>query len=103
MVIFQPKVDSQLSHVWGPSSSLNWNKKSKKVEICVLCCWDMLGKGIHKAVEESEQCRNLLYSINHFHRDHNAPCLPPKIWNKYCLRFLLGRLQYQGEIRNNGY
>ena len=63
----------------------------------------MLGKGIHKAVEESEQCRNLLYSINHFHRDHNAPCLPPKIWNKYCLRFLLGRLQYEGEIRNNGY
>ena len=38
----------------------------------------MLGKGIHKAVEESEQCRNLLYSINHFHRDHNAPYFPPK-------------------------
>ena len=52
----------------------------------------MLGKGIHKEVEESEQCRNLLYFINHFHRDDNAPCLTPEIWNKYCVRFILGRL-----------
>ena len=38
----------------------------------------MLGKGIHKGEEESEQCRNLLYSKDHFHQDHNAPCLPSK-------------------------
>ena len=34
---------------------------------------------------------------------HNTPCFPPKIFHKHCLRFLLGRLQYPGEIGNNGY
>ena len=39
---------------------------------------------------------------------HNVPCLPPpppqkkKLLNN-CLRFLLGRLYYAGEIGNNGY
>ena len=31
------------------------------------------------------------FSIRHFHIDHNAPCLPPKILHNLCLRFLLGR------------
>ena len=26
--------------------------------------------------------------IHHFHRDHNAPYLPPKILYNHCLRFL---------------
>ena len=32
-------------------------------------------------------------SIHHFHIDHNAPCLPPKLLHNYCLRFLFGRLR----------
>ena len=33
------------------------------------------------------------WAIHHFHIDHNAPCLTPKI---------LGRLLYPGEIGNTG-
>ena len=28
--------------------------------------------------------------IHHFHIDHNAPCLPPKILHIHCFQFLLG-------------
>ena len=33
-----------------------------------------------------------IYSFfsRHFHKDHNAPCLPPKILHNLCLPFLLG-------------
>ena len=51
-------------------------------------------------------CRILIYrswAIHYFHIDHNAPCLPPNILHNHCLRFLLGRLKYPGEIENNGY
>ena len=41
------------------------------------------------------------YKIHHFHIDHNAPCLHPKIWHKH--RLLLGRLYHPGEIENNCY
>ena len=34
--------------------------------------------------------------------DHDAPCLPRKTLHSHCLRFLLERLQYPGEIGNNG-
>ena len=43
------------------------------------------------------------WAIHYFHIDHNAPCLPTKILHNHCLRFLLGRLKYSGEIENNGY
>ena len=39
----------------------------------------------------------------HLHRDYNAPYLPLKSLHNHCLRFLLGRLQCPGEIRNSGY
>ena len=40
-------------------------------------------------------CNNFLWTfsypkIGHFHRDHNAPCSPPKILHNHCLRFLVG-------------
>ena len=55
----------------------------------------------------------------HFLIDHKAPCLPPPQENKgcitivfgfswdilhnHCIRSLLGRMYYTGEIGNNGY
>ena len=45
----------------------------------------------------------VVYSLLQF--SHNAPCLPPpplhqKKLHKYCLKFLLGQLQYPGEMKN---
>ena len=42
-------------------------------------------------------------SIRHLHTSHNTPCLPPKVWHKYCLQFPLGPLKYPGGIKNQGY
>ena len=52
-----------------------------------------------------------LASIHYFHIDHNALCLPPPQKKKTqppffcnrCIRSLLGRLWYPGEIGNNSY
>ena len=27
------------------------------------------------------------FNIHHFHIDHNAPCLPPKVWKSIVLDF----------------
>ena len=35
----------------------------------------------------------LLIKIDHFHRDHNAPCLSPKLLHNHCFQFLL-RIDY---------
>ena len=44
------------------------------------------------------------WPIHHFHIDHNAPCLTPKILHNHCFGFLLGRLLYNpGENGSNGY
>ena len=42
-------------------------------------------------------------SIYHFHIDHNALCLPPKILHKHCFQFLLGITVVPREIEDNGY
>ena len=42
-------------------------------------------------------------SIHHFHTDHNAPCLPPKILHNHCCQFLLGITVVPREIEDNGY
>ena len=41
--------------------------------------------------------------IRYLHVYHNAPYLPPKILQKHCFQFLLGRLLYPGEMKNKGY
>ena len=41
--------------------------------------------------------------IHHFHIDHNAPCLPPKILHNNCFQSLLGITVVPGEIQDNGY
>ena len=43
------------------------------------------------------------WPIRHYHISHNAPYLRPKILRKHCFQFLLGRLQYPGEMKNKGY
>ena len=47
--------------------------------------------------------RSSVWNIHNFHINQNAPYLPPKILHNHRLRFLLGGLQYPGEIGNNGY
>ena len=42
-------------------------------------------------------------SIYHFHIDHNALCLPPKILHNHCCQFLLGITVVPREIEDNGY
>ena len=42
-------------------------------------------------------------SIYHFHIDHNAHCLPPKILHNHCFQFLLGITVVPREIEDNGY
>ena len=42
-------------------------------------------------------------SIHHFHTDHNAPCLPPKILHNHCFQFLLGITVVPREIEKNDY
>ena len=42
-------------------------------------------------------------NIPHLHKSHDAPYLPPKILQKHCFQFLLGRLYYPGEMKNKGY
>ena len=32
-------------------------------------------------------------SIHHFHIDHNAPCVPPRLLHNHCFQFLLGSKQ----------
>jgi len=39
----------------------------------------------------------------HFHRDYNAPCLPPKILHNHCFQFLLGITVVPREIQDNRY
>ena len=51
----------------------------------------------HKLSDES--CRPIRY----LHISHNAPYLPPKIVQKHCFQFLLGRLLHPGEMKNKGY
>ena len=41
--------------------------------------------------------------IHHFHIDHNAPCLSPKILHNHCSQFLLGITVVPREIQDNGY
>ena len=44
--------------------------------------------------------------LRHLHISHNAaylPPAPPQILHKHCFQFLLGRLQYPGEMKNKGY
>ena len=41
--------------------------------------------------------------IHHFHIDHNAPCLPPKILHNDCFQSVLGITVVPGEIQDNGY
>ena len=38
--------------------------------------------------------------IRLLHISHNAPYLSPKILHKHCFQFLLGRLQYPQERKN---
>ena len=40
-----------------------------------------------------QYCLYVLGSIHHFHIDHNAPCLPPKILHNHCLSFFLEQLR----------
>ena len=40
--------------------------------------------------------------IHHFHIDHNAPCLPPRILHNHCFQFLLGITVVPREIQDNG-
>ena len=42
-------------------------------------------------------------NIPHLHKSHDATYLPPKILQKRCFQFLLGRLQYPGEMKNKVY
>ena len=49
--------------------------------------------------------QNLLaisFRIHHFHIDHNASCLPPKILDSHCLQFLLGISVVPKSIKENG-
>ena len=39
-------------------------------------------------------------NIRHSHISRDVPSLPPKILHKHYFQFLLGRLQYQGEMKN---
>ena len=41
--------------------------------------------------------------IHHFHIDHNAPCLLPKILHIRCFQFLLGITVVPREIHDNSY
>ena len=43
------------------------------------------------------------FIIRHLHISQNTPCLPSKILHKHCCQFLLGPLQYPGEMKNKGY
>ena len=43
------------------------------------------------------------FFIRQLQISHNAPYLPPKIFQKHCFQFLLGRLQYPEEMKNKGY
>ena len=43
------------------------------------------------------------FTIHHFHIDHNAPCLPPKILHNHCFQSLLGITVITREIQDNGY
>ena len=42
-------------------------------------------------------------SIHHFHIDHNAPCLPPRLLHNHCFQFLLGITVVPREIEDIGY
>ena len=41
--------------------------------------------------------------IHHFHIDHNAPCLLPKILHIHCFQFLLGITVVPREIQDDDY
>ena len=41
--------------------------------------------------------------IHHFHIDHNAPCLLPKILHIHCFQFLLGNTVVPREIQDDDY
>ena len=41
--------------------------------------------------------------FRHLHISQNGPCLPPKILQKDCFQFLLGRLLYPGKMKNKSY
>ena len=47
--------------------------------------------------------RAMILPIHHFHIDHNAPCLAPKILYNHCFQFLLGITVIPREIQDNGY
>ena len=52
-----------------------------------LCPWS-----IYSSFANLPQCARTLFAPTH-----------PKILHKHCLQFLLGRLQYPGEMKNKGY
>ena len=56
----------------------------------------MLGE---KALTQTEHS----LAIHHFHIDHNASCLPPKILHNHCFQFLQGITLIPREIKDNGY
>ena len=47
----------------------------------------------------------LKWGIDHFHRDHNAPCSPPakKRLHNHCFQFLMGIIDIPREIKDNCY
>ena len=47
--------------------------------------------------------RLVVNAIHHFHTDHNAPSIPPKILHDHCSQFLLGITVVPREIQDNGY
>ena len=46
---------------------------------------------------------SLRLSIDHFHIDHNAPCLPSKLLDNHRFQFLLDITVVPSEIEGNGY
>jgi len=46
---------------------------------------------------------SLRLSIDHFHIDHKAPCLPSKLLLNHCFQFLLGVTVVPREIEVNAY
>ena len=41
--------------------------------------------------------------IHHFHIDHHASCLPPKVLHNHCFQFLLGITVVPREYKENSY
>ena len=45
----------------------------------------------------------VILKIHHFHIEHNAPCLPPKILYNHCFQFLPGITVVTTEFEDNVY